>query len=155
MMGQQEAQLRATYQAARQRLWNSPQQRSIPAPPLTVTVAVQPPQVIVANEKPKTRPREHYVCASIEEQIPTKWIRGVIIEISKRRDVPPLLVISSCQIKRCVAARVEIWATLHDMGVSSGRLAELFNKDHTTVSYGIRRYKGAQAKQHKPRGVKQ
>lgn len=138
MMGPQEAQLRATYQAARQRLYQIPVRLPKPAPP--------PP--------PPPKPRETFVCTSLEEQIPTKWIRKIIIDICERRDVPPLLVVSSCQIKRCVATRVEIWATLHDKGVSTGRLGELFNKDHTSVAYGIRRFKGQPPKKHKPRGVK-
>lgn len=150
MMGQQEAQLRATYQAARQRLFNSPPPRAIPAPPLTVTVAVQAPQVIVANEKPKTRPREHYVCTSLTDRFKAKWIRDIIIEVSERRKVPALLVAGCSQVKRCVAARNEVWATLNKLGVSAQRLGVLFNKDHTTVLYGIRRHKGE-----KPWDIKQ
>ena len=150
MMGEQETQLRATYQAARQRLWNSPPPRAIPAKPLTITVEVQPPQVIAANEKPKTRPREHYVCTSLTERFRAKWVRDIIIEVCERRKAPALLVADASQVKRCVAARNEIWATLNKLGMSAERLGVLFNKDHTTVLYGIRRHNGE-----KPWDIKQ
>lgn len=141
-LGQYETGLRSTYQAARQRLFHAPAPM-IPEPPKPEPVA-----------PPTPRPREPYVCTNLEAQFPVRWIRGIVIEICERRDVPPLLVASSCQIKRCVAARIEIWATLHDMRVPTERLAVMFNKDHTTVAYGIRRYKGEQPKKHKPRGTK-
>lgn len=142
MMGQQEAQLRATYQAARQRLFNSPPPRAITARPVTVTVAVKPPVVEAPVEKPKSRPREHYVCTSLTERFKAKWVRDIIIEVSERRKVPALLVAGCSQVKRCVAARNEVWATLNKLGVSAQRLGVLFNKDHTTVLYGIRRHNG-------------
>lgn len=142
-LGVYEAGLRSNYQAARQRLFNSPSPpRPTPAP-VTTTVAVKPPPVVEDPvAKPKTRPREHYVCTSLTERFKAKWIRDIIIEVSERRKVPALLVAGCSQVKRCVAARNEVWATLNKLGVSAQRLGVLFNKDHTTVLYGIRRHNG-------------
>jgi hypothetical protein len=145
-LGEYETGLRATYQAAKYRLGFPPPARI--AMPKPAPVAAKP------QRQPRKPRNEPVVCANLEEQIPTRWIRKIVIEISERLDLSPLYVVGSCRGKRFVAARVEIWATLHDMGVSTGRLGELFNKDHTSVAYGIRRFKGQPPKKHKPRGVK-
>lgn len=64
------------------------------------------------------------------------------VTIARAYFTTPGRVIGSRRIKRDVEARQGLWAAIYDMGTYKLiDIGLMFNRDHTTVLYGIRKHK--------------
>ena len=141
-LGDYEGSLRSRYIDAKRRLIT----RGIVELPAPIAEVVKP-----VAPKPRRKKRRSLVGEVLRKRFPMPSMQRVIMTVSKAHDVAPLLVAGESRSREIVAARNEVFFILNRSGVSLERIGRAFGTDHTTVLYGIRRHRGEQPTEIKPK----
>ena len=75
-------------------------------------------------------------------RIPAR-LRLLVLPLVEECNIPWKVLVSPSREKYLKDARPKIWTALRDDGLSYPQIGKMFNRDHTSIMYGIREYENA------------
>lgn len=61
----------------------------------------------------------------------------IVAEVSERRGISPMALMSRCRCRNLVYARIEIAKTLRERGYTIEHIGMILHRDHSTIVYYI------------------
>lgn len=96
---------------------------------------------VIACRVPSAAPPALETLSPVTREVTIVDVEDVICSVVERRGVTRAQVLAGSRISQITDARHEIWWRLHvEFGLSHSRIGRVFNRDHTTIVHGVKRW---------------
>lgn len=122
------------YKAVKHRISIEAPMKNGKVPVLPPTVTIIPPEVYFP-EKPKTPDEE------LTKGLFPKRFAKILLPVLREYNIPFEELSSNRRFQKYQIPRFRMYAMLRDAGYSLNEIGGIFNRDHTTILHGIRRWR--------------